>query len=378
MLEEANARGQHVVPRGGGTKLDWQAGTSPAAAVLSTARLGPPIEHAPGDLIATLPAGAALDDANKELGRAGQWLPLDPPFSKHATIGGIVAANDSGPRRHRHGSPRDLIIGIEIALADGRTARAGGRVVKNVAGYDLARLLCGSYGSLAVVMSATFKLAPLPQSSTTIVAEAAGAAPVGQLVQAVHAAPLTPSAVELRSAAGRASHSVMIRFETTSQAAERQAAAAAAICERHGARVTMLTGDDELTLWRDYETELWERRGTLAKISVLATQVGATLDRLADVCDTQSLDWRAGGRAALGVLIARVSGSAEGQRDAVTELRRDAVEQGGSLVILSSDSSAAGDLDRWGNIGDALPVMRAIKARFDPKGILNPGCGPWG
>src|SRR6185295_11544977 len=157
---------------------------------------------------AILPAGASLAHVNEVLGREGQWLPLDPPLSDRATIGGIVATNDSGPRRHRYGTARDLIIGIEMALVDGRTAKAGGRVVKNVAGYDLSRLLCGSFGTLALIVSATFKLAPL-----------------------LAAAPLTPSAVELDSPPAR----MLIRFETTPGAAEQQAAAACDLCTRHEA-----------------------------------------------------------------------------------------------------------------------------------------------
>src|SRR5207247_2745185 len=112
----------------------------PSDVVLATTKLTAAVDHVAGDLVATVPAGASLDAVNAVLARERQWLPLDPPRSHRATIGGIIATNDSGPRRHRFGAPRDLIIGIEIALVDGRTARAGGRVVKNVAGYDLSKL----------------------------------------------------------------------------------------------------------------------------------------------------------------------------------------------------------------------------------------------
>ncbi len=138
--------GVEVAICGGGTKSEW--GSSPAApaVMLSTLSLNRVVAHRHGDLTATIEAGARLDDVNRELARHGQWLPLDPPWSDRATIGGIVATNDAGPRRHRYGTPRDLIIGIEIARADGVRAKAGGIVVKNVAGYDLARLMTGSFG----------------------------------------------------------------------------------------------------------------------------------------------------------------------------------------------------------------------------------------
>ena len=169
MLQWSDAEGLAVVPRGAGTKLDWTPPPPRVDAVLSTARLNTPIEHCAGDLTATIPAGASIAAVNQLLRRERQWLPLDPAHAGRASIGGIVAANDSGPRRQRYGTPRDLIIGVEMALASGRVAKAGGRVVKNVAGYDLSRLLCGSFGTLAVITRATFKLAPVPSISRTVV-----------------------------------------------------------------------------------------------------------------------------------------------------------------------------------------------------------------
>ena len=140
LLGAANADGRTVLPRGSGTKLGWGPASPRTDTVISTRQLASPIDHRPGDLTATIPAGATLADVNEQLGRERQWLPLDPQVSPDATIGGIVATNDSGPRRHRYGTPRDLIIGVEMILADGRAAKAGGRVVKNVAGYDLSRV----------------------------------------------------------------------------------------------------------------------------------------------------------------------------------------------------------------------------------------------
>src|SRR5213078_3707221 len=121
------------------------------------------------------------------------------PRSHRATIGGIIATNDSGPRRHRFGAPRDLIIGIEIALVSGHAAKAGGRVVKNVAGYDLSKLMCGSLGTLAVITSATFKLSPVAPFSQTLVATLGNLAALGDLALAIAGAPVGPSAIELQS-----------------------------------------------------------------------------------------------------------------------------------------------------------------------------------
>ena len=159
LLAAATRSNQRIVIRGGGTTGD-RSSAPDGDILLTTTRLNRVLAHRHGDLTATVEAGAVLDDVNRVLARQGQWIPLDPPRSDRATIGGIVATNDSGPRRHRYGAPRDLIIGVEIARADGVRAKAGGIVVKNVAGYDVARLMAGSYGCLGVIVNATFKLYP--------------------------------------------------------------------------------------------------------------------------------------------------------------------------------------------------------------------------
>ena len=168
MLRTANERRQSVLIRGAGTKLDWGRPAAAPDVVLDMRPLSRVIAHAHGDLTATIEAGAPLADVNAALRAHGQWLPLDPAFADRATIGGLLATNDSGPLRHRHGTPRDLVIGVTIATTDGVLAKAGGQVVKNVAGYDLSKLMTGSVGSLAAIVSATFKLAPVPAASRTL------------------------------------------------------------------------------------------------------------------------------------------------------------------------------------------------------------------
>jgi glycolate oxidase FAD binding subunit len=375
MLSSANADGMAILPRGGGTKRAWGPPASRVDAVLSTLGICQPIEHAAGDLIATVPAGATLSAVNAALGREGQVLPLDPPYGNDATIGGIVATNDSGPRRHRFGTPRDLIIGIELALADGRLAKAGGRVVKNVAGYDLGRLLCGSWGSLAVVTSATFKLSPVAPASRTVLAELTGLQQLGELVQAITEAPLTPSAVELetRSPLFR----LMVRFESTEQAADRQAESAALLCRLHDATVTTLAGSDEATLWTRYEAALWSAPGTMLKLSMLPTDVPRALDDLDRFCKAHSSTYTAGGRAGLGVLFVLLNGDSAAQADTIGQLRAALAQRKGTAVIVSTGGSEP-PADFWGTIGDALPLMRAVKSRFDPKSTLAPGRGPAG
>ena len=196
LLAWASREHVSIVLRGRGTKLGWGRRGGRIDLVASTARLNRVLAHAHGDLTATVEAGATVGDLNRELARHGQWLPLQTSFEE-ATVGGTIATNESGPLRHRHGTPRDLLIGIQLATTDGRLVKAGGNVVKNVAGYDLGKLVSGSFGSLAAIVTATFKLAPLPAASTTLVAAFRDRQALAQAVRAVGASQLEPVAFDV-------------------------------------------------------------------------------------------------------------------------------------------------------------------------------------
>jgi glycolate oxidase FAD binding subunit len=394
MLRWANVDKLSIVARGGGTKLSWGLSRGPIDAVLSTARLSGPVDHCAGDLTVTVPAGARLAAVNRVLAAERQWLALDPLASDRATIGGIVATNDSGPRRQHHGTPKDLIIGVKMVLPDGRTAKAGGRVVKNVAGYDLARLLCGSFGCLAVITSATFKLAPLAPASRTVVATGSSTRQLADLALAISAGPLTPTAIELNTPPAR----LLIRIETTEAAADGQAAAICDLCSTRTASASIVTGDNEATLWREHEDHLAPANETLVRLAVLPTQVAGLVEHVEAVVSRHELDARIGGRAALGVIYVLFAGTsheerlatsdgnnlpqgndnAQQQAAAIEELRRHALARGGSAVLVAASAAVKVIVDPWGEVGDGLPLMRSVKARFDPNGILNPGRGPGG
>ena len=207
-----------VLVRGSGTKLGWGAVPHSIDVLISTARLNAVVAHRHGDLTATIQAGATLGYVNRTLGQHRQWIPLDPPGADRATIGGLVATNDSGPRRHRYGAPRDLIIGVEFARADGRLAKGGGIVVKNVAGYDLPRLMTGSFGSLGVIVAATFKLYPLTAASRTLVVELPAAADLGTLAGRILSSHLTPTALEFATHPLR----LLVRFESIEASVQQQ------------------------------------------------------------------------------------------------------------------------------------------------------------
>jgi glycolate oxidase FAD binding subunit len=376
MLRWASTDRLKLVIRGAGTKLVRSHAPHPAELVMSTIQLTRGLDHVAGDLTVSAPAGARLADVNLALARERQWLSLDPRASDKATIGGIVATNDSGPRRHLHGAPRDLVIGIEVVLADGRTARAGGRVVKNVAGYDLSRMLCGSFGSLGVITRVFFKLAPQPETSRTVVASSDDIKKLVRLAVDLAASPITPSAIEITLPPPR----LLIRIESTRASADLQAAAAREICGRHGVESATFDRDDEAALWHEYSADLSDGNGTLVKLAVLPAQLADVFEHIERVASRTRVQYRVAGRAALGVLYVRLLGDSSDEAHAATveELRRNAWARGGSAVVLAGAPGVTALVEPWGDMGDALPLMRAVKQRFDPYGTLNPGRGPGG
>lgn len=374
MLGWASERRLTVALRGGGSKWTWGAPPIRADLILSLARLDGAVEHCAGDLTATLPAGARLGAVNEQLAQAGQWLPLDPLSGPHCTIGGLLATNDSGPRRLRHGAPRDLVIGIEMALADGRTAKAGGRVVKNVAGYDLARLLTGSYGSLAAITSATFKLAPLPAASCTVVATAAGPRELGRLAQAIATSPVSPSAVEIDHPSPR----LLVRFESTAAAARQQADQVIEICVAQGASTMTLSGALEADAWSVCGAASPDVDDALLKITILPMDLEHVLTLVGQEVRDRGLAWRMFGRATLGVLFCRLGGSPGQIAGLALKLRAALAQRSGRVVVLTASTEVKAIVAPWGDIGAAANIMRAVKTRFDPLGTLCPGGGPGG
>jgi glycolate oxidase FAD binding subunit len=370
MLARARADRRRVTPAGAGSKRAWcrhQAlrdaasdGESHGDLTLSLRSLTAPLHHYAGDLVATIPAGVTLAAANQTLALAKQWLPLDPAYADRATIGGIVATNDSGPRRHRFGAPRDLIVGIEVALTDGRVVRAGGRVVKNVAGYDLSRLFCGSMGALGVITSATFKLAPLPAASRTVVIRAASPATAAELARAIDALPVTPTAIEI---SGNQDSRVLVRFETTPQAADRMAAT----LQQSYANLAIVAGEDEARVWREHHDAVWEPSHTVVKVSVLPTGVGPVLESLSGLANVR---WTVAGRAALGVLLLALHGEPAAVAAAVAAIRTQAAAAKGTVQVLQASPLLREHLGPSRVDSPLNGVRQAVKARFDPDNTL--------
>ena len=356
-----------TVIRGAGTKIGWGRAASRIDVMLDMRRLNRVLEHQYGDLAATIEAGATLRDVNDALSRLGQGLPLDPPFADQATIGGILATNDSGPLRHRYGAPRDLVIGVQLATTDGELTRAGGKVVKNVAGYDLSRLVAGSFGSLAAIVSATFKLSPIPEASKTMRLAAPDAASLAHVVRMVMASQLDPIAFEISASGGDDGLQALLRFASLPAAVDAQVAAATEALQPIVSTIHVVEGYAERTVWRDHASRLWEKPGAIVRASWLPAAVASVFGELPASAELA-------GRAAVGAGMVRIEGDEQEQARVVEMLRHS--PHFGNVVVVRGSPALKALVDVWGPQGDRGRLLASMKRAFDPHGVLNAGRGP--
>ncbi|MFG1604716.1 FAD-binding oxidoreductase [Actinoplanes sp. NPDC049265] len=414
------AAGLTVVVRGAGTKIDW--GTPPRTLdlIIDTHRLAGVREHAAGDLITVVGAGTPVDD----LDLPGQQLALDSPVPG-ATVGGTVAANISGPRRMLYGTARDLLIGIEVVRADGTVARSGGKVVKNVAGYDLGKLFTGAYGTLGLITECAFRLHPLPAAAAFVTAAAPSPAAAGRLIAAVLSAQVVPSAIEINAPPG-ADVEIAVLLEGTPDGVKHRAEAVAKLFATSLPPPFALSTPMHQSAPAWWNTYPWAAGGVGLKLTAPLSRVPDLLvaARAAEVPVTVR------GSAGTGVLYAAagdapmcseqrgdapvrseqgsdapmcseqgsdapVYSKQEGdapvyskqgsdapvcseQRDlgaigrSVARLREAAVAAGGHAVVLTAPAGLRETLDLWGPV-DGLELMRRVKAQFDPAGMFAPG-----
>jgi glycolate oxidase FAD binding subunit len=366
LMKLANEEGLTAAPRGGGTKMSLGNPPRDLDLIVSTVRMNEIIEHVPGDQVVRVQAGLKLQDLQEQLAKANQLLGIDSP-EKGSTIGGIVAANSSGPRRYRYGTVRDLIIGITVILPDGTVAKAGGKVVKNVAGYDLSKLLTGSLGTLGIIATCNFRLHPLPEAGRTVAVELESTLAAGQAAQAIVHAQLVPSAVELHWREDQKLLTVLI--EGIPPAVEAQAEMASYLLKSFG-EVRMLS--EEAALGSLEPPGAGDE--VAIKISAPPAELTGVLDSVLGAAERWDVTPRITGHAGTGVTYVALSGGDEEARvQAVEELREIWVRRGGSVVVRHAPTSIKKRLDVWGPAGDYLGLTRRVKEKFDPRGVLNPG-----
>jgi glycolate oxidase FAD binding subunit len=377
-MTAADEAGLAFIPTGNGTQLGIGRVPQRYDVALSTRHLRRIVAHEAADMTVTVEAGLRLAELNAALAAAGQRLPLDPPHPEQVTVGALIATDASGPLRLSQGKVRDLLIGITVVLADGTIVKGGGRVVKNVAGYDLMKLFTGSFGTLGVIAEATFKIRPCPERAAIFVVPAARIEQAADLALAVLAAPLAPAFVEVFNriaiqGMGGDGPAVAIGCEGSAEEINAQRE-----------RLEVLAGQIPVRVVNDAEgtrlgTELRDFQSADAcgcKVSLLPSKLAALLRHIEDEAG------RCGCEAALlahvgnGAVVVRFGGPAitNGAFVSFAERLRATVRAGGGWVVFDALPVALkGQIDPWGADAPGLTLMRGIKQTLDPKGRLSPG-----
>ena len=336
ILQDAATARHAVVPVGGGRASGMGNPLERCDVELHTTRLDRVIEHSQADMVVSVEAGITLEALQAQLGKAGQFLPLDPFHSPGHTIGGLLATGWTGPLRLRFGSPRDFLIGIRVALPDGKLATGGGRVVKNVSGYDMMKLHYGALGSLGVIVAASFKVFPKPLHDVTVVSHGGW-----EDAEQALATPLAPSAVEL-SSDGR----VLARYLGSPAAVDRV--------------VSSLE-------WAEEDAAIWEKDARSAP--EIWARIAAPRTELRSLIEHVPAGDRWWASPGIGIAYWAVGGDAA----TVADVRARVEASGGTLVVLAAPVDFMRQVGAWGTPPPTIDVMRRLKHAFDPDGILNPG-----
>jgi glycolate oxidase FAD binding subunit len=370
LLRAAAGLGLSVAPQGSGSRLGWGGGPATCDLIVTTGRLGQILEHAAGDLVARVQAGVTLDALQHRLAAAGQRLALDPPGG--ATIGGLIATGVAGPLRFRYGAPRDLLIGITVIRADGTIAKAGGKVVKNVAGYDLGKLFAGSFGTLGLITEATFRLHPRPAASAIVTLDGVDPQAAAAAVQDAASSPLAPSAIELHWPSAAAPVTVAVLLEGDEEGVSERAE-----------RLAGLLPGSVATATAGARPSWWGAAGgadqTVLRVAFWSGRLAAVLTAIRAGAAGAGLDPAITGSAGAGLLQLTLDGHVPGLvvSEFVARLRSSLAgpEQAGpdgSVIVLHAPPAVRAAVDLWGPVPGA-GLMRAIKDQFDPEHRMAPG-----
>ena len=359
--------GLTAIPRGGGTKIGWGNPPSRADIIFSTARLNEITEHAWADLTVSVGAGCTIQTLQETLAQHGQRLALDPLWPEKATVGGALSANDSGALRLRFGALRDLVIGATLALPDGTLASSGGKVVKNVAGYDLPKLATGAFGTLGMITRAVFRLHPLPRNSRSFSTCTKEAEQARRLIHAIQNSKLAHTSLQVRIESD-APPIVDVLFEGTEAGLSAQEAHLKELAET----ASLAVASPEI--WNARQ-DLWSfakpESAAIAKISILPAEIEKSATAIAKSAKVRQLRFKTVLQA-IGIGFLRLEGDPANLRLSLQDLREQFESNAGSLVVLHRPAGMT-PIDAWGSAGDALPLMKAVKQQLDPRNTLNPG-----
>lgn len=377
MVVRAQDLGCAVLPMGQGSKLGWGGLVHAAGPIvcLSTTRLNRIIDHAMGDLTVTVEAGLTFAELQQSLATAGQFLAIDPSYPDRATIGGIIATGDTGALRHRYNSVRDMVLGVTFVRSDGQLVKAGGRVVKNVAGYDLMKLLTGSYGTLGVITQVTFRVYPMPETVQTVVL--AGSADQIQLAaQTLLNSALTPIALDTISAR-ISSHlqlgdamALLVRFQSIRESVQEQSQRCVDLATTFGLAATIVPSETEGDLWR--------RLGECMAPTDQADRITCKIGMKSSGAIAQLPQWETqlpgfGARLHLGSGLGQLVLPPTIRSTQLLAARSTCQAAGGFLTVQEAPIALKQQMDIWGERGAALAMMQAIKQQFDPQRLFSPG-----
>ncbi len=357
-----------IAPCGQGNQLDWGGLPQRLDLLLSTLKLNQIVEHAAEDLTVTAQSGLSLGELQRQLAQQGQWLPLDCLDPETSTLGGLIATGAGGSLRQRYGNMRDWLIGVEFVRADGERAKAGGRVVKNVAGYDLMKLLTGSYGTLAVITQVTLRVYPRPEVLRTVALQADRAV-LQPLARDLLRAPLAPIAFDLLSPAGAErlglapQLTLLLRFGSVQAGIDEQLTRLQDRCAAVDVELQPLAE----TVWDLLRLALEDRQSLLVKVGLRSTASLGFLERVA-ATEPGAI---ARLHLASGLGLIRLPASVSAAQ--LLDLRQQCQAEAGYLIVLEAPRALKQQLDVWGYAGKALEQMRAVKRQLDPGNSLNPG-----
>ncbi len=357
---------------GRGSKIAWGNPMESSPLIVSTARMDRVIHHAVADLTVTCEAGITLSQLQLHLAKSNQFVPVEPCYSGKATIGGIIATADASSLRHRYGGLRDMLLGIQFVRADGQVAKAGGRVVKNVAGYDLMKLFTGAFGTLGVLSQVTLKTYPIPEDFKTVVLTG-DLAQLTQAAEAIAPSTLNPVAFDWFSARlTRALNlgdtpAIALRFGNIAASTTEQSNEIRLLGQQLGLSVHILVNQPEQALWRELPIYL-DRQHLRCKLGLLPAQLPGVMAHLTDASEDAFARFHYA--SGLGQLCDLPQ---TWDRSKLTKLREYCESHGGFLTLLEAPASLKRDFDVWGYGGNALGAMARLREQFDPSQILNPG-----
>ena len=376
-----------VLPFGNATKLDWGGLVSRADVVISTSRLNQVVEHCVGDLTVTVEAGVNYHHLQTVLAKQGQFLAIDPPYGASATIGGILATASAGSWRHRYNSVRDMCLGIEFVRADGAVVKAGGRVVKNVAGYDLMKLITGSYGTLGIASTITFRLYPLPEYSQVVVVTGAADA-IAKAQQTISTSVLTPTACDLLSATAIANlglgqgMGLVLQFASLKASVIEQCDRVINLAKELNLEVQVL--EDTHKFWQLLEMLIWQEQirhlpksndnnhAVVCKLGVLPFAAVTLLTECEQIFEQQSYYLQIHAGSGLAVLRVEDGQDLTAIAKQIAQVRSIAESHSGFLSILEAPHDLKFNANVWGYTGNASDLMDKIRQQFDSRGLLSP------